>query len=85
MCARRMTFGLTSELREVQLHVYDPDACSRLPILLVGIALALSSASCAKVRSWPSNARQSTQSTPKAPKCQHIGGVEVVRQVSVRP
>ena len=40
MRARRMTFGLSPELREARLHVCDPDGCSRPPILLVGVLLS---------------------------------------------
>ena len=89
MRARRMTFGLSPELREARLHVCDPDGCSRPPILLVGVLLSSAPRHvprCVAAANAPKASKHpSTRSTSKAPKCQRIGGVEVVLHVCARP
>ena len=58
--------GLSPELCEVRRHVCNPDARFRLSTLLVGVVLALSSASSAKVRS-PAPAQKHMKAPPMAP------------------
>ena len=80
MRARKMTFGLSPELREARLHVCDPDGCSRPPILLVGVLLSsaprhvpryVAAAQCTQSIQAPSKHPKHLQSTqvPTHRKC----------------